>query len=153
MNCIGYLSPVGRLTLAEDGIGICRLTFGERGEGAEETRSPLLARAAEELDEYFAGGRRVFDVPLSLHGTPFQLAVWRALQEIPYGETISYGELARRVGNPKASRAVGMANHRNPVSILVPCHRVVGRDGGLVGYGGGLAVKQALLALECGADS
>ena len=105
-----------------------------------------------ELAEYFSGERRAFDLPLSLEGTAFQRADWAALCEIPYGETRSYGQIAARLGNPKACRAVGMANHRNPVAVLVPCHRVVGKNGSLTGYAGGLDVKEGLLALEkrCG---
>jgi methylated-DNA-[protein]-cysteine S-methyltransferase len=105
-----------------------------------------------QLDAYFAGRRRDFDVRLAPEGTPFQLRVWAALCEIPYGETISYAELARRIGNPNAVRAVGAANGRNPLPIVVPCHRVVGADGSLVGFGGGLDVKRALLDLERGKD-
>jgi methylated-DNA-[protein]-cysteine S-methyltransferase len=108
----------------------------------------VLADAARQLNEYFAGERTDFDLPLSLDGTGFQRTVWSGLQDIPYGETISYGELARRIGQPTASRAVGLANGRNPVSIVVPCHRVVGSNGSLTGYGGGLPRKQFLLGLE-----
>ncbi len=102
----------------------------------------------DQLNEYFAGVRRDFDLRLDLEGTPFQQSVWQALLGIPYGETRSYGEIARAIGKPAAARAVGMANHNNPVSIIVPCHRVIGHDGRLVGYGGGLDVKTALLKLE-----
>ena len=98
-----------------------------------------LTRAMEQLRAYFAGELRMFDLPLAPEGTPFQLRVWRQLQEIPYGETISYGQLARMIGNPNASRAVGLANGRNPIPIVIPCHRVIGSSGKLVGYGGGLA--------------
>ena len=101
-----------------------------------------------QLDSYFAGALRDFDVALDLHGTPFQRRVWQALLEIPYGETISYGEQARRIGNPQAMRAVGLANGRNPISIIVPCHRVIGKNGTLTGYGGGLDRKRFLLDLE-----
>ncbi len=99
-------------------------------------------------DEYFAGGRKDFDLPLCPRGTEFQKKVWSALREIPYGETRAYGEIAAAVGNPKAARAVGMANNRNPISVIVPCHRVIGSDGKLVGYGGGLDIKEFLLDLE-----
>ena len=109
---------------------------------------PLLARGKEELLEYLAGKRRDFDLSLAPKGTPFQHRVWSALADIPYGQTITYGELARRVGCPKGSRAVGQANHRNPLPILLPCHRVVGTGGALTGYGGGLELKQWLLRLE-----
>jgi methylated-DNA-[protein]-cysteine S-methyltransferase len=107
-----------------------------------------LGEAVRQLSEYFAGTRRTFHLPLRLQGTEFQQRVWRELTEIPYGETWSYGQLARRIGNPNASRAVGLANGRNPISILVPCHRVIGADGSLTGYGGGLERKQWLLAHE-----
>jgi methylated-DNA-[protein]-cysteine S-methyltransferase len=109
-----------------------------------------LRQAREELEEYFAGTRRKFSVTLDPAGTPFQHRVWAALCEIPYGTTISYGELARRIGQPQASRAVGMANGRNPISIIVPCHRVIGANGTLTGYGGGLERKRFLIALESG---
>ena len=108
----------------------------------------LLARGRAELLEYLAGGRRAFDLPLAPRGTPFQRKVWAALADIPYGQSVTYGELARRVGCPKGSRAVGQANHRNPLPILLPCHRVVGTGGALTGYGGGLELKQWLLRLE-----
>ena len=107
-----------------------------------------LREAKRQIGEYLAGERRVFDLPLAPAGTPFQHSVWDALRSIPYAETLSYGELAKRVGNPAASRAVGAANGRNPLAIVVPCHRVIGADGSLTGYGGGLRVKSALLALE-----
>ena len=107
-----------------------------------------MEEAARQLQEYFAGCRREFSLPLAPRGTEFQRQVWHALEGIPYGETRTYGEIARAIGKPKACRAVGMANHRNPLSILVPCHRVVGADGSLTGYGGGLEAKQFLLELE-----
>ncbi|MBQ8551346.1 MAG: methylated-DNA--[Clostridia bacterium] len=113
----------------------------------EDIRSSLSDEAAKQLDEYFAGKRREFSLPLALKGTEFQMKVWKALLDIPYGEVRTYGEIARAVGNPKASRAVGMANHRNPIAIIVPCHRVVA-SGGIGGYGLGLEMKTALLALE-----
>jgi methylated-DNA-[protein]-cysteine S-methyltransferase len=108
----------------------------------------VLKAAERQLGEYFAGNRNTFDLPLAAVGTPFQRRVWDALRKIPYGETISYGELARRVGQPTAARAVGLANGKNPISIVVPCHRVIGSSGKLIGYGGGLGRKQTLLALE-----
>ncbi len=115
--------------------------------GAVRDEAPLRG-ACIELEEYFAGGRRVFTVAVEAEGTDFQQCVWRALCAIPYGKTISYGELARRIGNPDAARAVGLANGRNPVSIIVPCHRVIGANGTLTGYGGGLERKRLLLELE-----
>ncbi|PDO11400.1 MAG: hypothetical protein BLM47_02805 [Candidatus Reconcilbacillus cellulovorans] len=157
-------SPIGPLLLVRSDAGLCRVDFGEWDECAAELRrwakrwygdgvrwredEDALTEEIRQLREYFAGARRAFDLELDLRGTPFQLAVWRALCGIPYGETRSYGDVARAVGRPKACRAVGAANHVNPVSIVVPCHRVVGADGALVGYGGGLDRKERLLALE-----
>ncbi|MBN1937224.1 MAG: methylated-DNA--[protein]-cysteine S-methyltransferase [Anaerolineae bacterium] len=109
---------------------------------------PVIEMALVQLDEYFSGVRRVFDLPLGLHGTEFQQRVWRQLLEIPYGQTASYAEVARALGNPQAVRAVGLANGKNPISIIVPCHRVIGSDGNLVGYGGGLWRKEWLLKHE-----
>lgn len=111
---------------------------------------PILMEAARQLEEFFNRERRDFDLPISPSGTDFQMKVWKELCNIPYGETISYGELARRIGNPNASRAVGLANGANPISIIVPCHRVIGANGKLTGYGGGLPRKEKLLALEAG---
>lgn len=110
--------------------------------------TPLLRKAAAELSEYLEGRRKTFDLPLAPRGTPFQLSIWKALQSIPFGKTKTYGEIAAQTGNPKASRAVGMANNRNPIAIIIPCHRVIGADGSLTGYAGGLEVKQRLLSLE-----
>jgi methylated-DNA-[protein]-cysteine S-methyltransferase len=115
---------------------------------ASPAASSILAAAEKQLCQYFARRRREFDLPLALQGTEFQLAVWNGLLDIPFGETESYGELARRVGRPKAVRAVGAANGANPISIIVPCHRVIGRDRSLTGYGGGLQIKKKLLELE-----
>jgi methylated-DNA-[protein]-cysteine S-methyltransferase len=146
-------TPVGRLVLESDGdvlIGIwlpspskSTKTAGGGGHDAP----PVLKDTATQLDEYFAGERMEFDVPMELDGTDFQKEVWRELTRIPYGETISYGELARRVGRPKGPRAVGQANGRNPIPIIVPCHRVLASNG-IGGYGGGLPMKRALLAVE-----
>lgn len=143
-------SPVGDLTLTEENGALTGLYFGRRSLEGEEGLTALLERASRQLEEYFAGKRKQFDLPLSLRGTEFQRQVWAALRDIPYGETRSYGQIAQAVGRPKAVRAVGMANHRNPISIIVPCHRVVGADGSLTGYGGGLENKKFLLALERG---
>lgn len=143
-------SPVGDLTLTEENGALTGLYFGRRSLEGEEGLTALLERASRQLEEYFAGKRKQFDLPLSLRGTEFQRQVWAALGDIPYGETRSYGQIAQAVGRPKAVRAVGMANHRNPISIIVPCHRVVGADGSLTGYGGGLENKKFLLALERG---
>ena len=148
-------SPVGPMRLATDGSALCRIDFLA---GLAERRTPKdwiraeapLKTVVEQLKGYFAGARRDFDAPLAPQGTEFQQRVWRCLREIPYGATISYSELATRVGNPKAFRAVGLANGQNPIPIVIPCHRVIGKDGTLVGYGGGLAIKEKLLALERG---
>ena len=139
-------SPVGRLSIGCEDGAITELRFGPAGGPRGE--HPLLERCGEELAEYFQGSRRSFTLPLNPKGTTFQRAVWAALEEIPYGEVRSYGQIAARIGKPRAARAVGMANHRNPISILIPCHRVIGADGRLVGYGGGLWIKERLLALE-----
>jgi methylated-DNA-[protein]-cysteine S-methyltransferase len=150
-------SPLGPLTLvAEDG-GLAGLYMtGQRHRPPEETfgerdpSQPVFGRVAEQLDAYFTGELTEFGLPLALHGTPFQRRVWAGLREIPYGSVLSYGQLATRLGQPGASRAVGLANGRNPVGIIVPCHRVVGSTGSLTGYGGGLARKRRLLDFECG---
>ena len=139
-------SPVGRLRIAADNTGICGVNRTEEALCSPE--EPLLEDCARQLAEYFSGARRVFDLPLHPVGTAFRMKVWAALQQIPYGQTITYGELARRVGNERGSRAVGGANHHNPISIIIPCHRVIGTDGSLTGYGGGLDMKEALLRLE-----
>jgi methylated-DNA-[protein]-cysteine S-methyltransferase len=146
-------SPFGDLTLVATRHGLTHLRFpGEDGDVPEGDGSPeasaVLAEAARQLHDWFAGRRRDFDLPLAPAGTPFQRQAWTALRAIPWGETVSYGELARRLGRPGASRAVGGANHHNPVPILVPCHRVVGQDGRLTGFGGGLPLKRWLLEHE-----
>ena len=148
-------TPVGRLTVRCSERGLRELLLnggasrrrdgvvqanGQRSAGARWTH-----QAARELEEYFAGKRQQFDVPFDVEGTPFQMKVWRALQTIPYGETRSYGDIARQVGCPRGARAVGMANHDNPIAIVVPCHRVIATGGGLGGYGGGLKMKSYLL--------
>jgi len=146
-------SPVGRLLLAGDGDSLIQVGFQSGPRPLRPADSwivdgaPFRAVVAQ-LHEYFAGKRRRFDLPLAPRGTDFQRRVWRALTEIPYGNTISYGELARRIGKPSASRAVGLANGANPLPIIVPCHRVIGADGSLTGFGGGLPIKRRLLALE-----
>jgi methylated-DNA-[protein]-cysteine S-methyltransferase len=146
-------SPVGPLTLvAVDGTLAGLYMQQQRHRPAPETfgepdATPFDA-ALDQLREYFAGQRTRFDLPMALHGTAFQQRVWAALQDIPYGETVSYGQLADRIGQPTASRAVGLANGRNPIGIIVPCHRVVGATGSLTGYGGGLERKQHLLDFE-----
>ncbi len=139
-------SPVGNLRIAADEIGLTAIDRTAMPLHAPDT--PLLAEAARQLRTYFDGTLTAFDLPLHLMGTEFQLRCWEALQSIPYGETISYGEQARRIGQPGASRAVGGANHRNPISIIVPCHRVIGANGALTGYGSGLDMKAWLLQHE-----
>ena len=146
-------SPIGTLGLVDDGTGLSRVFLRQAGRewAGRPGETELTGRAAAELEEYFSGRRREFSVPLSPHGTPFQLAVWEALRRVPYGQTRTYGEIAAAVGRPGAARAVGMANHDNPLLIFTPCHRVVGKGGALTGFACGLEVKRWLLALE-GAD-
>ena len=155
MNAYTYFeSPIGRLLVTSDGTALTGL-YMEPSRKAQsvdgwiqdEAVAPLSA-TVRQLSEYFAGTRREFDLPLRLQGTTFQTRVWRELTVIPYGQTWSYGQLAQRIDKPSASRAVGLANGRNPISILVPCHRVIGADGSLTGYGGGLERKRWLLAHE-----
>lgn len=150
MNGCYMDSPVGQLLLLEDEEGICGIRFDSAAcpKQVVMQSSELLEEAKKQLNEYFSGQRKVFALPLSMHGTEFQRKVWSALQKIPYGETRSYKEIAQMAGSPKGFRAVGMANNRNPVAIVVPCHRVIGADGSLVGYGGGLDKKITLLELE-----
>jgi methylated-DNA-[protein]-cysteine S-methyltransferase len=146
-------TPVGELLVAGDAEGLSLIGFpqGTMRRAPEPDwifNEKPLAEACRQLREYFAGERREFDLPLNLNGTDFQVSVLSALRDIPYGETVSYGEIARRVGRPKAVRAVGAANGRNPIPIIVPCHRVIGSTGDLTGFGGGLDTKEALLRLE-----
>jgi methylated-DNA-[protein]-cysteine S-methyltransferase len=147
-------TPVGILLIAGNDAAVECISFPRHGKAAkpepgwQESQRGAVAEAIRQLREYFAGGRTGFDLPLAPKGTEFQRAVWRQLQEIPYGETISYGELARRVGNRKAARAVGSANGANPLPIVIPCHRVIAGDGSIGGFGGGLPTKEILLALE-----
>ena len=166
--CNTVESPVGPLFLAASQRGLVALEFVRRLPGQQtiranprdlrKERKTLQLEESEqalrpylgELHEYFAGQRRQFEIPLDLRGTDFQLACWQALLAIPYGETRSYGDIARALGRPRGFRAVGMANNRNPVAIVVPCHRVLASDGTLCGYGGGLEIKRNLLELERG---
>jgi methylated-DNA-[protein]-cysteine S-methyltransferase len=146
-------SPIGELLLVGDGHALHGLHMQDgRTAVAVDPEWRLadepFAEVRRQLSEYFDGERTTFDVPLAMAGTPFQRRVWSALREIPYGETTSYGELAGRLGRPSASRAVGLANGRNPIAVIVPCHRVIGSDGNLTGYGGGLERKRLLLDLE-----
>jgi methylated-DNA-[protein]-cysteine S-methyltransferase len=150
--CI-HPSPIGPLTLVASEFGLVAV-YMERHLHAPKSQSDWrlddtrFGEVCRQLDAYFAGVLQKFDLPLDLQGTPFQLRVWHALQTIPYGETVSYGEQARRMDHPQAVRAVGLANGRNPISIVVPCHRVIGKNGSLTGYGGGLERKRYLLDLE-----
>ena len=146
-------SPIGELVLTSEGTALTGVYMGGPPHGIDPTwaedAAPFTA-AIEQLGAYFAGDRESFDLDLAPRGTPFQLTVWEALRTIPYGETRSYGELAAQIGRPGASRAVGAANGNNPLSIVVPCHRVIGADGSLTGFGGGLPRKQWLLSMERG---
>lgn len=139
-------SPVGGLLLSQEGDALTRIDWIDQAPLPPST--PLLRCAVQQLNAYFAGQLTQFDLPLSPEGTAFQRAVWAQLCQIPYGQTCTYGEIAARMGRPRAARAVGMANHRNPLPILIPCHRVIGASGELTGYAGGLEKKQTLLALE-----
>ena len=156
MNSYAYIdSPIGRLLLGTDGEALIRIDMDAPDRPPHDLESwtcnPAarpLPEVARQLEEYFTGRRRVFDLPIRMQGTEFQRRAWRSLMEIPYGETRSYGEQARCIGNPNASRAVGLANGRNPIPIVVPCHRVIGADGSLTGFGGGIERKRWLLAHE-----
>lgn len=149
-------SPVGTLRIFATNEGLRAVLWPKNDEAGlklesepiERADHPILVRAERQLEEYFSGQRRTFDVPLDPIGTPFQLSAWLGLREIPYGETRTYGEQAASIGRPSAPRAVGAANGRNPLSIFVPCHRVIGADGSLTGFAGGLETKRFLLALE-----
>lgn len=144
-----YHSPLGTLALGEENGYLTCVRFGKEVTTPHLIeKTPLLELAEHQLIEYFRGERKTFRLPITLKGTEFQKKVWMALQKIPYGATASYGELAKEIGNPKGARAVGLANNRNPISIIIPCHRVIGKNGKLVGYGGGLENKVFLLDLE-----
>lgn len=145
-----YETPIGEIGIAENGEAITNVFFGStvKPKEFEIGETPLLREAAKQLREYFDGKRRVFDLQYALEGTDFERTVWQALLTIPYGETRTYGELARQLGRPSAARAVGRANGLNPISLFVPCHRVIGASGKLTGYAGGLAAKECLLRLE-----
>jgi methylated-DNA-[protein]-cysteine S-methyltransferase len=149
------MSPVGELTIIASDNGLAgvlwegeELPAGRTGAAAEDPTHPVVAAATRQLQEYFDGRRTTFDLPLDATGTPFQLKVWEALRTIPFGETRSYAEIARQIGRPRAVRAVGAANGRNPVSIVTPCHRVIGSTGSLTGFAAGLDTKARLLAFE-----
>ena len=144
--------PFGRFGVEEKEGAVTHLYLNPAGAvlPAEERETPLLAEAMRQLAEYFAGGRREFELPLVPEGTPFMRRVWAELVKVPYGATATYGEIAERIGNPGGSRAVGLANNRNPIAIIIPCHRIIGSSGKLVGYAGGVELKERLLALESG---
>lgn len=154
-------TPIGELTVVLDDEQVTALYMTEHRHAPEattygpriDTSDPTFMEVSRQLAEYFAGDRTEFDLELNPEGTDFQKIVWLALRDIPYGETVSYGEIARRIGTPSASRAVGLANGRNPISVIVPCHRVIGADGSMTGYGGGLERKRTLLDLERGQAS
>ncbi|OOE91565.1 methylated-DNA--[protein]-cysteine S-methyltransferase [Salinivibrio sp. AR640] len=153
MPVIRYPSPLGMLTLEADTNGLTGLYLPRRAPSSSAASiapdgDPILDEACRQLDQYFAGKRQAFSLPLAPHGTSFQRRVWAALQTIPYGHTASYQTISNVIGNPKANQAVGGANGKNPISIIIPCHRIIGRQGQLIGYGGGLAAKQALLIWE-----
>ncbi len=143
-----YDTPIGALTVTETDGAVTAIAFGAETDADQNAETPLLRAAEAELRAYFAGTLREFSVPIRMVGSEFSMRVWAALREIPYGQTVSYGELAVRVGNPNAARAVGMANHKNPIPLIVPCHRVIGANGKPVGYAGGIGTKTFLLNLE-----
>ncbi|MPM97368.1 Bifunctional transcriptional activator/DNA repair enzyme Ada [bioreactor metagenome] len=144
-----YDTPLGQITIACRGSAVAAVQFGHKiPSGAQEKRTDLMDRAASALNEYFSGSRKSFDIPIAPQGTPFQMNVWAAISQIPYGETRTYKEIAAAVGKPGASRAIGMAANKNMILLLIPCHRVIGADGSLVGYAGGLDIKEKLLRIE-----
>ena len=143
-----YDTPVGHLCIGEENGAITRVTWERLPKEWILEETETIRRCKEQLDEFFAGKRTAFDLPLAPKGTAFQQKVWQALQEIPYGKIRTYREIAAQIDNPKAARAVGMANNKNPIAILIPCHRVIGGNGKLIGYAGGLDKKTWLLALE-----
>lgn len=147
-NYFIYPTPMGRITLASNGEAITHLMFGAVELEGIQTPTALMNEAANQVQEYLAGKRKAFELPLEPAGTEFQQRVWQALKTIPYGETRTYQDVARMIGNPKALRAVGGANNKNPLPIFIPCHRVIGANGDLVGYAAGLKIKKFLLELE-----
>ena len=160
LACKTMDSPIGNLKLVASDKGLVAVLWqNDRpsrtrlAELVEDDQHPVLLKAERQLGEYFAGKRKEFSLPLDMRGTPFQKNVWEALLGIPFGETRSYGQLAKQLGNPNATRAVGAANGRNPLPIIVPCHRVIGSSGSLTGFGGGLETKAQLLSLEGGGNT
>lgn len=154
VNICDYNTPIGKIRLTDNGEAITSLSFVKVNDNnaVVQNETPLLHRAFYQLDEYFRGVRRNFDLPLYPHGTEFQRKVWQSLLKIPYGKVCSYIDIANEIGNAKACRAVGGANNKNPIPIIIPCHRVIGKNGKLVGYAGGLEIKKFLLELESKAD-
>ena len=148
MNIYFYKSPLGYLKLVASDKGLCQSEYADKPGMNSKDQNPIIKKTIQQLDEYFAGKRKNFDIHFDLGGTDFQKKVWQELCKIPFDQTISYAELARRVGNPKASRAVGNANGKNPIPIIIPCHRVVKSDGSLGGYSSGITKKKQLLKLE-----
>lgn len=145
-----YETPISKITISSNGEAITTVCFGECRMHSKFQPAELTDRTAVQINEYLAGKRVHFDIPIQPEGTPFQRLVWDALINIPYGKTASYKQIAMVIGNPNACRAVGMANNKNPIAIIIPCHRVIGSDGSLVGYASGLHIKQHLLAMEKG---
>ena len=148
MNTCLYNSPIGILKISEDNGKIIGLYPNQKEKSGQEQHSELLKEACRQLDEYFQGKRKQFDLPINYKGTPFQEKVWRELQNIPYGETRSYEDIAIKIGSPKADRAVGQANNRNPILLLIPCHRVIHKNGDISGFACGIKTKKYLLDLE-----
>jgi len=152
LNQYNLKTKIGWIQIVEENEKITKLSFLDEKEVEKSKKcgkpSPSIQKICKQLEEYLDGKRQDFSIPIKTNGTPFQEKVWEELQKIPYGETICYGELAKRIGNPKASRAVGMANNKNPIAIIIPCHRVIGKNGKLVGYASGVDKKEALLILE-----
>ncbi len=147
-NVFYYNTKIGRLRIVEDGNRIVGVSVFEGSEPEQIRETELIKTTYLQLQEYFEGKRTTFDIPIRLEGTSFQIKVWEELRKIPYGETRSYGEVATQIGSPKGARAVGGANHHNPILIIVPCHRVIGASGSLVGFGAGIPVKEMLLKIE-----
>ncbi|OPJ54728.1 methylated-DNA--[protein]-cysteine S-methyltransferase [Clostridium chromiireducens] len=146
-----YNTEIGKIGIEENGAAITKIFFINEDlqeDISEKSETELIKEAIRQLNEYFQGKRNVFDLPLEPKGTEFQKRVWNALKEIPFGETKSYGDIAKIIGNEKAARAVGMANNKNPIPIIIPCHRVIGSNGKLIGYAGGLDIKEKLLKIE-----
>lgn len=150
-NLLYHQSSIGNIAIVDNGEKITNVFFGKPGFLQTQFRNAeteLNTLCAKQLDEYFKGVRRAFDLPMEMEGTPFQVNVWKAMLTVPYGETRTYRDIAKQIGNPNSYRAVGLANNKNPMVILIPCHRIVGTNGDMVGYGGGLAKKKQLLIFE-----